>query len=311
MGIMTKEQFNSTINMIISEFPLTENWLNWHMENCRGPLIFCPIADECISGFGTDTNGEEGIGGWIKRSYGLSKPSFKQAVLHLVLFSKSVQEDYDDTIQGKETRYGKIKSPEERAQVRKRKRRTLAEYFVSDGQPPDTSKDLPLDDDFNDVRAYFIPFGFSKDSPSLTTVLVTATNTCSMNTVLMALFLIRKSYNYMLHYFIQDCSGLNSSLNLDELNQTAHARFMWLDFIANHPTVDATWMCHVTSRNGRPMWNCWLDDFVHFRTLTMMKFIEVEEVGLCYKCGRISTTTAVPMKKPIAIPMVRIVYPSN
>jgi hypothetical protein len=43
----------------------------------------------------------------------------------------------------------------------------------------------------------------------------------------------------------------------------------------------------------------------------MMKFIEVEEVGLCYECGRISTTTAVPMKKPIAIPMVRIVYPSN
>jgi hypothetical protein len=94
-------------------------------------------------------------------------PSFTQTVLHLVLFLKSVQEDYDDTIQGKETRYGKITSPEERAQVRKRKRRTLAEYFVSDGQPPDTSKDLPLDNDFNDVQAYFIPFGFSKDLPFL------------------------------------------------------------------------------------------------------------------------------------------------
>jgi hypothetical protein len=60
---MTKEQFNSTINMIISDFPLTENWLKWHMENGRGPLIFHPTADGCISGFGTDTNGEEGIGG--------------------------------------------------------------------------------------------------------------------------------------------------------------------------------------------------------------------------------------------------------
>ncbi len=119
---MTKEQFNSTIDMIILEFPLTKNWLTWHMENGCDPLIFHPIADECISGFGTDTNGEEGIGGWFKRSYGLSKPSFTQAVLHLVLFSKSVQEDYDDTIQGKETRYGKIKSPEEQAQVRKGKR---------------------------------------------------------------------------------------------------------------------------------------------------------------------------------------------
>jgi hypothetical protein len=84
--IMTKEQFNSTIDMIILEFPLTENWLKWHMENGRGPLMSCPIANECIRGFGTDTNGEEGIGGWIKRSYGLSKPSFTQDVLHLVFF---------------------------------------------------------------------------------------------------------------------------------------------------------------------------------------------------------------------------------
>jgi hypothetical protein len=103
MVIMTKEQFWSTIGMIILEFPLTESLLKWHMENGRGLLIFHPIADECISGFGTDTNGEEGIGGWIKRSCGLSKPSFTQAVLHLVLFSKSVREAYDDTIQGKET----------------------------------------------------------------------------------------------------------------------------------------------------------------------------------------------------------------
>ncbi len=105
----------------------------------------------------------------------------------------------------------------------------------------------------------------------------------------------------MLHYFIRDCSQLNSALNLVELNQTADARFMWMNYIANHPTVDATWMCHVTSRNRRPMWNCWSDDFVHFCTLTMMKFIEVDEVGLCYKCGRISTTTAVQLIRIIVM----------
>jgi hypothetical protein len=127
----------------------------------------------------------------------------------------------------------------------------------------------------------------------------------------MALFLIQKSYNYMLHTFIRDCTQLNSALNLVELNQTADARFMWMNNIAIHQTVDATWMCHVTSRNGRPMWNCWSDDFVHFHTLTMMKFIEVKDVGLCYKCGRISTTTAVPTRILIAISMVRIVHPGN
>ena len=66
-------------------------------------------------------------------------------------FLKSVQKDYDYTIQGKETRYGKIETPEEQAEVRKRKSRMLAKYFMSDGRPPDTSKNLPLDHDFNDV----------------------------------------------------------------------------------------------------------------------------------------------------------------
>ncbi len=86
---MSKKEFNSTIDMIRSEFPSTDNWLKWHFDNGSGPLIFRSLADECISGFGYDTNGEEGIGGWIKRSFGLSKPSFTQAVLHLVVFSKS------------------------------------------------------------------------------------------------------------------------------------------------------------------------------------------------------------------------------
>ncbi len=38
--IMSKEEINSTIDMIRSEFPSTENWLKWHFDNGRGPLIF-------------------------------------------------------------------------------------------------------------------------------------------------------------------------------------------------------------------------------------------------------------------------------
>ena len=82
----TMEEFKSTIDMIQSEFPSTGTWLKWHFDNGRGPLIFRSLADDCISGYGYDTNGQEGIGGWIQRTYGLSKPTFKQALQHLVLF---------------------------------------------------------------------------------------------------------------------------------------------------------------------------------------------------------------------------------
>ena len=61
--ILSKEEFKSTIDMIQSEFPSTGTWLKWHFDNGRGPLIFRSLADDCISGYGYDTNGQEGIGG--------------------------------------------------------------------------------------------------------------------------------------------------------------------------------------------------------------------------------------------------------
>lgn len=282
--IMSKEEFKSTIEMIKSEFPSTKNWLKWHFDNGRGPLIFRSLADDCISGFGYDTNGEEGLGGWIQRTYGSSQPTFKQALQHLVVFSATVQDDYDDSVGGKQLRYGLKSSPSERANARQKKRRNLTAYFPSDGRPPDRSKDVPAEQNTN-ISAHFIPFGFVKQLPSLPNVSLTVTNTCSVDTVITALFLIRKSYNVMLHYFIRESGELNSTLNLIERGNFGDARFLWMNHIANDPSIDATWMCIITSNNGIPFWDCWSDEFVHFRTLRMMKFVEVSDIGICDKCG--------------------------
>jgi hypothetical protein len=89
-------------------------------------------------------------------------------------------------------------------------------------------------------------------------------------------------------------------------------------------------MCHMISRNGRPMWDCWSDEIVHFHTLSMMQFVEVDDKELCDKCDRISkqraaspSCAAIPEAatesfpkviqevKPTTIPMVRIIYPGN
>jgi hypothetical protein len=65
---MSEEEINATMQMIGTEFPNTKNWLKWHVDNGRGPLIFPSLSKEFISGFGRDTNSQEGTGGWIKRS---------------------------------------------------------------------------------------------------------------------------------------------------------------------------------------------------------------------------------------------------
>ncbi len=137
------------------------------------------------------------------------------------MFSKSVQEDYNDSVEGKDTRYQKKTSPDERADLRRKKQRKLNEYFASDGRPPDQSKDVPVEP--NTVKAYFIPFGFIKQLPSFPNISITATNICSIDTVLTALFLIQKSYDQMFHYFIREGGRLNSTLNLIETGKFADA----------------------------------------------------------------------------------------
>lgn len=63
---LSEDEFNTTVDLIINEFPNTSKWVKWHLDNDRGPLIFPSISNGYISGFGNDTNGQEGIGGcWV------------------------------------------------------------------------------------------------------------------------------------------------------------------------------------------------------------------------------------------------------
>jgi len=204
-NIIAVEEFYSTIDMIEAEFPGTKNWLKWHLDNGRGPLIFRPLANHSICGFGNDTNGQEGLGGWLQRSYGEGKrPTWTNAIIHSVIYCKSIHDDYNDNIEGRVTRYGIASSPEARSIARKkRKIAQTGGYTPSDGRPPDTTADLIVEPDSN-VKNNFIPFQFEKKLTSLVDTCVKAEYTCAMDTVLMSLFLIQKSYNYMLYHFIKD-----------------------------------------------------------------------------------------------------------
>ena len=89
----------------------------------------------------------------------------------------------------------------------------------------------------------------------------------------------------MLNYFLRENPKLNKTLNLIENGKFADARYLWMNHLANNPSVDGTWLCHITSSNGELSWDCWSDEFVHFCTLRMMQFVELEDIGKCNTCG--------------------------
>lgn len=74
--------------------------------------------------------------------------------------------------------------------------------------------------------------------------------------------------------------------NLIERGAFTDARYLWMNQVANEPSVSAAWMCNVSCKSGQLIWNCFSDVFIHFRTLNMLQFYEVYDRQLCSKCGQ-------------------------
>jgi len=155
---MSEEEINATMQIIGTEFPNTKNWLKWHVDNGRGPLIFPSLSKEFISGFGRDTNGQEGTGGWIKRSCATKHPNLVQGLEHLAIIGRVIENDLANEYEGFPTRYGAYTNPVERREVAKLKRKK--KYEIDDARPPDTSRDAPKKIEYGvnglDLR-HFIP----------------------------------------------------------------------------------------------------------------------------------------------------------
>lgn len=179
---MSGDEFNTTLGVIVTEFPNTNKWLKWHLDNDRGPLIFPSLSDGFISGFGRDTNGQEGIGGWIQRSYGSSRPNLTEGLHHLAIYGKQIDDDLKYSMSGFSNRYGKSSTPHERAAMAMIKRKKKSDFVKSDGRPPDTSKDAPTstDDQGYDLD-HMIPWSFHTvyPTPPHTRLFVTNTKTSS------------------------------------------------------------------------------------------------------------------------------------
>jgi hypothetical protein len=147
-----------------------------------------------------------------------------------------VEEDLKSSKQGASTRYGTPKSPDERAQTSLVKKKS-EQVLKNDGRPPDTSKDAPVQDQECNL-SHMIPWSFRTVTLSKPHVQLHVTNTCAMDTTLMALFLIRKFHNEMVPYFVSEGASLNAVLNLINEKNYTDVRLMRITHLVSQPGMN-------------------------------------------------------------------------
>ncbi|KAF9176672.1 hypothetical protein BGZ49_006043, partial [Haplosporangium sp. Z 27] len=157
-----------------------------------GKLIFPALAKFDNSSLSKDTNAQESLGNDFKRTApgrGQRKITLWEAVEHTYCYMKLIEKDYNSELSGCKTRTG---DPTKKKGAARRKK-----YF-NDGRAPDTTKTLIskrksrrskgyASNPLNDINwgTFGIPWSFEYEG-------LKANNTCSLDTPLMAWYLLQK-----------------------------------------------------------------------------------------------------------------------
>eukprot|EP00985_Skeletonema_marinoi_P002640 scaffold1084_cov166-Skeletonema_marinoi.AAC.1 len=241
------ERFYKTVEEIRKDFPLLKDWINWYVTNNIERCFFSAVSNGSIKGFGKDTNAQEGTGRWLKSSDHSSKPSICSCIKYLYLRGRLIQQDMEAEKEGRQSRYrrggalnpidrdadseAKNKRSQQRATSRKR-------AYENDGRVPDTEALLtppkkrakigrrtgstnkaPRGNDIVD-RSFGIPWSYKNNG-------AVVSNTCSMDSVLMLLYMLRKFSSLPQEIFADD-EVLTKVLNQIEIGQFDAARIYWI-----------------------------------------------------------------------------------
>ena len=245
----SKEIFDHTVDLMRRDFPLVKNWIDWYLEPNRGKLIFPALAAGNIVGHGSDTNAQEGAGRWIKDAHPKqSKPDADECLQAMYNVALQIHHDINDEKLGKRTRYGHKSNPIEREEKRARKGKPAQKvYNNNDGKAPEKTSELitiatkstgrpkgaksmaPLGETMVNLSLAII-WSFSNFYHAPSSKSITATNTCPLDVVMMALFLLRK-YDDDLYFAINQNEDLRKILDLVQREQGAHARVDWVNHV--------------------------------------------------------------------------------
>ncbi len=264
-----EERFYQTISEMKEQFPHVTDWIDWYLANNRGNCFFPFMTQGGISGFGNNTNAQEGGGRWLQAGLGKKKGPMIEVLQHLYAAGKAINDDVIAVRDGNIPSYQRHRTnlnPIERDAERKAKRthenaaatkKRKAEAYKNDGRPPDTTKQLftpPLQKkkqkrtykkprgrwNFND---FAMPWSYKFDGLSVT-------NTCAMDSFLQLLFLLRKYSVIDQHLFYTD-KVLTEVLNTIDAYQFGAARHKWLQHVMKACAVNPD------IKNRGKTWSTW------------------------------------------------------
>jgi hypothetical protein len=248
---------------------------------------------EGIKGFGNDTNGQEGTGRWIKKTYRGGKPNLCQCLVYLADYGKDVHDQLVDEKLGNKTSYGKKSNPIDRAEERKKnssKRRKKDSSNNDECRPPDTSRQLIKTRTAGGKKTRRVPnsgsivdlsFGIPWSIPSKDNDGLGVTNTCPLDSFLMLLYHLRQ-FGIIPHAIFQRDPELNDVLNLIELKKYHEARMLWI-----FHTIDKTGVgtLRVTDFDD---WDMWSDSEKFSRVCRLFQMTVRNIYGPCHIRGVIN-----------------------
>lgn len=184
----SRESFDVLVTHIRKSYPNAKGWLNWHMHESRGKHIFPAMTEHDFSRLSKDTNAQESLGRDFQQTAIKKKLTIMETLDHSYRYMTSIKWDYNMSLEGMPLRY----------HPRKKK----ANVFSNDGRPPDTTKKLlgastsktrssteriPHSAGESAWEAAAIPWG-----PQEAEGTFKATNTCPLDTTLMAWYLLEQ-----------------------------------------------------------------------------------------------------------------------
>jgi len=241
----TPLQFEETINTLRKEFPKCQSWLNWYLHNDRAKMIFQAIAENKFTQSEPNTNAQESFGRTLQLSSEFTRISIKDALHHCYRMALKCDVQYVNAREGKHVNYGLQRErkkayvndgipPEHRRRGgtgRKKTKQTVLnfshEHDVTTKEHSPKKHSIHHDKlaKYEDVA---MPWSFHSCTPDSGGKQIRITNTCAYDTVLMALYWLRK-YDKTLGPIIRDEGELlNVVLDNIERKNHAEARLAWI-----------------------------------------------------------------------------------
>lgn len=226
---MERRAFDELVQQIKKEFPKCTKWLDWYLHPDRAKMIFPAMAEEEFASDGRDTNAQESMGRTLKMGSEYKNPTIAQA--YFMIYQNAAKHDYEYSLaqQGLPMKYGPPRV--KRAYVNLGRAPDTNEAIFGDskrqktGRPRNTPNKAPSGIVAVDCTLA-MPWAFTfitEDS-----LRIKATNTCAPDTVLMAMFNLRKYDDELFLDFKMDDKVLTEVLDMIQCREYARARYTWI-----------------------------------------------------------------------------------